>query len=441
MDNNNLFIYIPDNNIPEREYVMDFIFHDFLGTDYVLCEDKGLEYTKICFNNKKLLIKDDLWNTFPKPLGYLHKENLPLPIRGWNKYCVESDIVILYGENIVTNEGDSIFCGIDIFAAVFFMLTRWEEYIIKERDTHDRFPASESIAFKYDFLHRPIVNEYIEMLWNMMSDLGILIQRKERRFQIIPTHDIDNYRMPNRLWTISKGILKNIYHRRPFELTAYLKAIIFDPYNTFEFLMKASENVGLKSHFYLMAADAGIKKQATCRWVFKHRFHKDVKQISERGHVVGFHPGYFTYTNQEFFHKEKDLLNQVLDEQVTEGRQHYLMMKVPETLRIWDNEGMKIDCTLSYADAEGFRCGTGDDFCYFDFILRKKLKLRERPLILMDGTLLNYRKYSLSESEQRIKYYFEIGRRYRMPITILFHNSIFFARKDLKEMYKRILTT
>ena len=440
MDNSKIFIYIPTNNIPEREYMMDFVFRDYLGIDFALCEDSALEYTKICFNNKKLLIKDALWNSFPEPLGYLHKENLPLPVRSWNKYCVESDIVILYGENIITNDGDSIFCDIDIFAAVFFMLTRWEEYIIKGRDTHDRFPASESVAFKYDFLHRPIVNEYIEMLWNMMSDLGILIQRKERRFQIVPTHDIDNYRMPNRLWTISKSILKNIYHRRSFNLIAYLKAIIFDPYNTFDFLMSTSENARLKSHFYLMAADAGIKKYATCRWIFKHRFHKDVKQISERGHFVGFHPSYFTYTSQEFFRKEKDLLNQVIDVQVSEGRQHYLMMKVPETLRIWDNEEMKIDSTLSYADAEGFRCGTGDEFCYFDFIQRKKLKLRERPLILMDGTLLNYRKYSISESEQHIKYYFEIGNKYRMPITILFHNSIFFGRKGLKEMYKRVLT-
>ena len=419
---------------------MDFIFHEFLGVDYILSEDKDLECTKICFNNKQILIKDALWAVFPQPLGYMHIENLPLPSRGWNKYCIENDIVILYGENKVTNDGNSIFCGIDIFASIFYMLTRWEEYVIKNRDAHDRFPANRSIAFKYDFLHRPIVNEYIEMLWNMMEDFGVPIQRRKRYFQIVPTHDIDNYRIPNRIWTISEEILKNIYHKRLFNFAAYLKAFLSDPYDTIEFLMDTSEAAGLKSHFYLMSADARIDKQTSSRWIYKNRFLREVKRILERGHIVGFHPGYFTYRSQEHFHNEKDLLKQALDIQVDEGRQHFLMTRIPETMRIWNEEGMLVDSTLSYADAEGFRCGTGDEFYYFDFLQRKKLQLRERPLILMDGTLLNYRKYSLAESEQKIKKYFEIGKKYQMPITILFHNSIFFGRTGLKEMYKRVLT-
>ena len=71
-------------------------------------------------------------------------------------------------------------CGIDIFASSFFMLTRWEEYVNKIRDMHNRFPAYASLACKNNFLDRPIVNEYVEMLWNMLKFLGCKQEKKKR---------------------------------------------------------------------------------------------------------------------------------------------------------------------------------------------------------------------------------------------------------------------
>ncbi len=83
-----------------------------------------------------------------------------------NDFIVEKDIPIIYGTDkleITEQNQNIITCGIDIFASSFFMLTRWEEYVNKNRDRHNRFPAIESLAFKNDFLSRPVVNEYVEM--------------------------------------------------------------------------------------------------------------------------------------------------------------------------------------------------------------------------------------------------------------------------------------
>ena len=43
------------------------------------------------------------------------------------------------------------------------MLSRYEELITKDRDQHNRFPATASVAFKAGFLDRPIVSEYLEI--------------------------------------------------------------------------------------------------------------------------------------------------------------------------------------------------------------------------------------------------------------------------------------
>ena len=86
---------------------------------------------------------------------------------------------------------DKIICGIDIFASSFFMLTRWEEYVIKKRDMHNRFSAYESLAFKYNFLNRPVVNEYIVMLKNMLNHIDSRLRFKKYKYSLLLTHDVD----------------------------------------------------------------------------------------------------------------------------------------------------------------------------------------------------------------------------------------------------------
>ena len=73
-----------------------------------------------------------------------------------------------------------------------------------------------------------------------------------------------------------------------------------------------------------------------------------------------------------------------------EGRGHYLRFEVPTTWQILEDAGMEIDSTCGYADKEGFRCGTGQEYSVFNILTREKLKLKERPLLLMDTSLFGY---------------------------------------------------
>jgi hypothetical protein len=63
---------------------------------------------------------------------------------------------------------------------------------------------------------------------------------------------------------------------------------------------------------------------------------------------------------------------------------------------------MEFDSTLSYADKEGFRCGVCYDFPVFDFLERKQLKLREFPLIVIEGSFTRYQNIGPLEMENKI---------------------------------------
>jgi hypothetical protein len=198
-----------------------------------------------------------------------------------------------------------------------------------------------------------------------------------------------------------------------------------DPYDTFDYLMDKSESKRIKSRFYFMSG--GITKYDNNYKIDEKRCIELIKEIKRRGHIIGFHGSYSSYNNPQQWGKEKELLERVCQSEVNEGRQHFLRFEVPTTWQIWEDNNMQIDSTCGYADREGFRCGTGDEFSTFNILTRKRLRLKERPLIIMDTTLKNSNYLGLSQKEviKIFDYYFKITRKYKSKLTLLRHNSSF----------------
>ena len=80
----------------------------------------------------------------------------------------------------------------DIFAASFYLASRYEEYLPHKRDEHDRFEANQSIATQLDFLHIPVINRWCLLLWNTLKNKFPQIVKTPRKYQFITTVDIDN---------------------------------------------------------------------------------------------------------------------------------------------------------------------------------------------------------------------------------------------------------
>jgi hypothetical protein len=420
-----IHIYIPGNNIPEREYVINTLISDFLGLKYRIIIDYSSKNYIICFDDKRLIIRDSFFTLYSYNLSYLDPGAIPQQVSfAKNKFIVENDIPVLYGSDDLIVENNQITCGIDIFAGAYFLLARWEEYVNKTRDVHNRFPGDESMLHKFSLLHRPVVNEYVEMLWNFLVFLGFKGERKKRSFELVLTHDIDHLDYPRLPRILIGDVLKR---KNPVlagkHLVNYVKTGN-NPYDTFDFLMSSSERMGLKSHFYFMSSDTN-KLPDLKFYLNTGRFKKKVNEVRDRGHIIGFHPGYYTFNDQERWSLEKQILEKAVQIKISEGRQHYLRFDIPDTFAIWENNQMQVDSTMGYAENDGFRCGTGDYFHVFNFLERRTLKLKERPLIIMDGTLKKH--YSLIESLTRIRYYIDITKKYNSCLTLLFHNSTFYG--------------
>lgn len=398
--------------VPEKEYIFKIIFEEFLGLEYEISWCIEATNYELCFDGKSLIVEDHFFTRFEDGIGYISKENIPETVEFIKtSFAPEGDVPILFGGKNLELQNSKIICGIDIFASCFLMLTCWEEIADRVIDKHERFPATASLAYRYDFLHRPIVNEYVEMLWSMMKHLGFRAERKQRYFTPILTHDIDD----------------------PFK--DFEKNGFDDPFNTFDYLMDKSEELGVKSHFYLM--DRGVTD------IDKRYFLSDkgivwlIDHIKRRGHALGIHPSYATYRDSKLLKLEINNVSDVIGGKIDLSRQHYLRFEIPTTWRLLDEVGIKLDSTLGYADMDGFRCGCCYEYSVFDALERKHLRLKESPLIAMDSTYFGYLKDQTYETIlKRLIYYIETIAGYNGQFVLLVHNSSFEVYKNIADMHK-----
>ena len=444
-------VRIPPDNLEERKYILSVLLTEFLGYTFRLIVDSNESNWVIELENgNKLVVKDFFFRKFPEKLRYLNNKNIPRAVElGRNEFTVERDVPVIYGINEVRimrgKRSINLICGIDIFASSFFMLTRWEEYVNKTRDKHNRFPASASLAFKNGFLHRPVVNEYVEMLWNMLKFLGCKQERKRKEFKFVLTHDVDCVYKYRNKFLMLRELLGNLIIRGNMNAfkDALRRQVKFlmgrekDPYDTYDYLMDISEEIGVKSYFFLHSSSSSK---------FDNDNDKYLKEISDkirrRGHFIGYHPSYDAYNNYELFVKDKKRIEDIVGQELTFGRQHYLRFEIPTTWRIWEEAGMEWDSTVGYADREGFRCGTCYPYSVFDIVTRRKLKLKERPLIVMDGSFITYQSHMTPrEVELRIVELINKVRRYNGEFVFLWHNSSFnsFRWNPYQYIYRKVL--
>lgn len=431
-----IIIRIPTSHFEERTYAVECVFTHILGIPYVL-EKTENHFSVINYESKQIRLNDSFW-TFDDKECY-GMSRMPKVHYGFNDFCPEKDIPILYGTNNIKYNGDSIDCDIDIFASVFFLLSRWEEYVVESKDEHQRFSVKESVAYKYGFHKRPVVNEYAVMLFNMLIKLGVPVVKKNL-FSIQLTHDIDLLVFPNKIKSIIRDFAWVVLKRRQlaFAIKSFFNSILKDPYDLYDFFMDVSETIGVKSRFYFMSATSLIDSYDSANYLNYPKFQKVINNIIRRGHIVGFHPSYFTSQNFDCWHTEYKVLQEKVPVKIKEGRQHYLRVVLPDTLHIWEKH-FDIDSSLGFADSDGFRCGTGNTFPLYDFQKNCKTGVMEMPLVLMDTTLTMYLNLSVHDSENIIKEYIDIAHKYSMPMTFLFHNNFYgFKRKGWKQLYKNI---
>ncbi len=246
--------------LPEKTYIFQVLLGQLLGVEHRIVVAERSNYLLRLPRGGTITIEDHFFAKTPEG-SYLRPEHVPAQVNTFTQpYEPPERLTAIYGTPQFVFYKQSITCGLDVFASAFFMLTRWEEYVQPERDEHGRFPAKCALASRAGFLDRPVVNEYADLLWQMLLRLGWSAPRPARQFRLQLSYDVDY----PQLWASSLARLRTLggsllQRHQPRETLFWLKKHFFkrqDPYDTFDELMDLAEQNGQPAHVSISWANA-----------------------------------------------------------------------------------------------------------------------------------------------------------------------------------------
>jgi hypothetical protein len=353
--------------------------------------------------------------------------------------------------------GDDIYIHYDILGLIYWMLNRIEEIDNKNLDYHGRFTATNSHAFKYRYLDRPVVDEWLCALKQIIEIKWPKIVFPKSKFEIKLSHDVDfpsSYTFRNWL-SIFKSMFFSVVKEFDFHkaiITFLLKVnynpkyLIYDEIYSFDWIMKTSEKYGLKSAFYFLAGNTNSKFDSNYK-INHPLITRLLRNIYYRGHEIGLHPSYDTFKNILLIKNELEILRSVTDENgiylnYIGVRMHYLRFQFPLTLRNLNSLDIQYDTTLGYADMPGFRCGTCLEYQPFDPIDNKALTIKIIPLIVMDDTILSNKYLGLGTSKEGLDLIIRLKQNcvaFDGIFSLLWHNCNL-DTKEKRVFYEQILS-
>lgn len=313
----------------------------------------------------------------------------------------------------------------DVFAASFYLLSRYEEYLPHVQDNYGRFTAAESIAFKHGFLHQPVVD-----IWAYKFKEALQIHFPEfvfpqKSYSVKPIIDV-----PSPYLFKLKGIMrsfggtvkdlfsfqfKNLYNR--FMVVFGLE---YDPYDTFEYILNMQKKSKFKFLFFFLIGDystydKGINPN-------KKKFISLIKHVADYCEV-GLKSSFFAIDSFSMLKKEKLKMEDILNTSLKASRQSFSKLNLPESYRNLIALEILEDYTMGYVNQIGFRAGTCTPFFFYDLDYETQTPLKIYSYHVMDYVLL--KNQSLLDKQKTLNEIINEVKKVHGLFIPVFHNYTF----------------
>ena len=332
----------------------------------------------------------------------------------------------------------------DVFAASFFLVSRYEEYLSQVRDQYGRFRAESTWMFENDMLQKPLVDIWTLALGSRLQAVYPDLPIKKRRFTFIPTYDVDAawaYKSKGVYRTLG-GFIKDLSsgdRERIRERHLVLRGKRKDPFDSFEFQFELQKEFKLKPIYFILCGEYDTNdKNISIR---KAAFRSLIKTLGDHADV-GIHPSFSSYLDIDKLRKEINSLSEVLHRPLTKSRQHFLRMNLPRSYQKLIELDISDDYTMGFASQAGFRAGIADTFRFYDLENDMVTNLRVHPFALMDGTMRDYLNLDLEASYALTTQLIDEVKAVGGTFIYLTHNETLGGEQRWEgwpEMYRRML--
>lgn len=403
------------NITPRLQYITDFIgkeitgepfqlttdrfyFHDYKGPKINYSQEK-MGDDELLITNHSLLFDDDI------------REQ---PVSVFEIYNFKA---------FFKTEGDYPF---DIFAAAFYLLSRYEEYLPYKKDEYGRYAHQNSLAFREGFLQLPLVNIWIEDFKKVIKEKFPHFTFHISVFSFLPTYDIDEafafkhkdiFRTIGGIfrsgvsgqWLMVKKRWGTIYKSNP------------DPYDAYAWMDRLHKKNNLKPvYFFHVAIDKGRYDKNISP--LNPAMQQLIKQHAEK-YTVGIHPSWKSGDSEDLLEKEIEILGNISGNKITASRQHYIRFTLPRTFRILMEAGITNDYSMGYGSINGFRASVASSFYWYDLKKEQSTNLQLHPFCFMEANSFFEQKYLPQRAFEEMMHYYHAVKSVNGKLIFIWHNN------------------
>ena len=423
-------------NKPRLKYLVDFLSH-YYGQTFKLIFDQEAFVT----SNIECKINYS-FHSIDKNETWIHPHSLLFEsvIRPVKTECFTYKSYKVFFKT----EGDAPF---DILAATFFLIARYEEYLPHKKDGYERYAHENSLAFREDFLHLPLVNIWLEDFRKILSTKNSQFSILHSPFKFLPTYDIDmawSYR--NKGFKRNAGaILKLIFSgkwKSVFNRIQVLRKQRPDPFDVYDWMDEIHQQYKLDPLYFFLVANHREKLDKNIN-IKNKNFQSLIKKISLK-YKTGLHPSWASGDNYDLLPKEKKALQDISGQLVNLSRQHYIRFELPVTYQHLLNAGITHDYSMGYGSINGFRASIASSYYWYDLKNEEPTKLMIHPFCFMDANSFYEQKLNPEQALEEILHYHEKIKAINGTMITIWHNS-FLGNSDefegWREVYEQFIAT
>jgi len=389
---NEIFIYTPKIT-PRISYIFDLIFNQFLGITKV-----SITSDLYAFSQTTNTAKINYSRSFITDIPHFFPSQLLLEtgIHQLNPTFKKQDALMAAFFHVPAPNNQNTSFPFDPFALAFYLVSRYEEYLDFPADKFGRFSASNSQAYQNNFLQQPLVNLWALRIKELLEKKYPKLQFDCPKYQYTPSYDIDHaYAFLHKGWlrqsaSFGKNVAKLDLETLSLQLKTWFR-LQKDPYDTFKYLETLDRKYQLKPIYFWLLGDYGTYDKNIH---YNNRHFQQLIQTNVQKYPIGIHPSFGSNQNQDIVDKEIHRLEKITRQSIKKSRQHFLILKLPETYQRLVNLGIQEDYSMGYAQHLGFRASIATPFYWYNLETEKKTELQIFPFQLMDVTFNTYLKRS-----------------------------------------------
>ena len=281
----------------------------------------------------------------------------------------------------------------DLFAASFYLLSRYEELLFHVKNPKNEFKAELSVLHKLDALKTPLIDLWMHAFYESLRQQ--FDQIPERSFQLnyeLSLNVVQAFKYSGR--GLMRHLTESLGDIARFNLNAFKRRFsvwlgqIQDPYLIYDALIERLDNTPIKLRFFFEYSKYLFEDQNISR--FRSSLNRLIKSVADYK-TVALSISHLGLQDSKALERERLELTKQIHRPIWYALHSKLNLRMPHYFKRLIEAEVRDDFSMGYADKIGFRSGTSSTHFFYDLDVEMVQPLKVHPFVMTDFVFANRR--------------------------------------------------